>query len=77
MSIVEAALERRLTIGDVCRELQARGKPYSPSSVRRAEERGLITPLRTPSLGLRLYRPADVDILEAMIRGVEATPVAA
>ncbi len=69
-AIAEAAPERRLTIGEVCRELQSRGRPYSPSSMRRAEERGLIKPLRTPSLGLRLYLPADIDILEDLIRGV-------
>ncbi len=77
VAITETIAERRLTIGEVCRELQARGKPYSPSSVRRAEERGIITPLRTPALGLRLYVPEDVDTLAAMIRSAGDTPAAA
>jgi DNA-binding transcriptional MerR regulator len=66
---IEARQERRFTIGEVQRELAASGYGRSATSIRRLEERGLVRPLRTPGLGLRLYSDADLEALKAAIRG--------
>jgi DNA-binding transcriptional MerR regulator len=69
-ALIEATPERRYTIGEVRRELLARGCGRSATSIRRAEERGIVTPLRTPGLGLRLYSDADILRLRESILGV-------
>ncbi len=77
MSIAERTTEQLLTIGEVCRVLEAEGTARSASWIRRHEELGVITPLRTRSLGLRLYTLADVEALKGAIRVREGSRDAA
>ncbi len=71
MIAAERAGEQRLTIGEVCRALQASGHGRSATVVRRMEQAGVVSPMRTPGLGLRLYTSADVEALKAAIRDRE------
>jgi len=64
-AIAERPTEQRYTLGDVLRELATSGVKRSASSLRRLEEHGVITPLRTPGLGLRLYSDEDIEKAKA------------
>jgi DNA-binding transcriptional MerR regulator len=61
------ARHERLTIGSVCRRLQAEFPDISISKIRYLEDQGLLTPLRTQS-GYRLFTEADVERLETILR---------
>ena len=68
MSAAEATTERRLlTIGTVCRRLQAEFPDISISKIRYLEDQGLLAPRRTQS-GYRLYSEEDVERLETILR---------
>ena len=69
MSAATEAPERRerLTIGSVCRRLQAEFPDISISKIRYLEDQGLLTPRRTQS-GYRLFGEADVERLETILR---------
>lgn len=53
--------EMRYTLGDVLLALRECGIKRSASSLRRLEDAGVIAPLRTPYVGLRLYSDEDVE----------------
>jgi len=57
----------RLTIGSVCRRLQAEFPDISISKIRYLEDQGLLAPRRTES-GYRLFAEDDVDRLETILR---------
>jgi DNA-binding transcriptional MerR regulator len=59
--------ERLLTIGTVCRRLQAEFADVSISKIRYLEDQGLLTPKRTQG-GYRLFSEEDVDTLETILR---------
>jgi DNA-binding transcriptional MerR regulator len=59
--------ERLLTIGTVCRRLQAEFADISISKIRYLEDQGLLTPKRTQG-GYRLFSEEDVDTLETILR---------
>jgi len=59
--------ERLLTIGTVCRRLQAEFADISISKIRYLEDQGLLTPKRTQG-GYRLFSEEDVDRLETILR---------
>jgi DNA-binding transcriptional MerR regulator len=59
--------EERLTIGSVCRRLQAEFPDISISKIRYLEDQGLLAPRRTQS-GYRLFTEADVERLETILR---------
>jgi DNA-binding transcriptional MerR regulator len=68
MSTAEATTERRLlTIGTVCRRLQAEFPDISISKIRYLEDQGLLAPRRTQS-GYRLFSEDDVERLETILR---------
>ena len=68
MSTAEATTERRLlTIGTVCRRLQAEFPDISISKIRYLEDQGLLAPRRTQS-GYRLFSEEDVERLETILR---------
>ena len=68
MSAAEATTERRLlTIGTVCRRLQAEFPDISISKIRYLEDQGLLAPRRTRS-GYRLFSEEDVERLETILR---------
>jgi len=67
MSTTAPARERLLTIGTVCRRLQAEFSDISISKIRYLEDQGLLTPKRTQG-GYRLFSEEDVDTLEAILR---------
>jgi DNA-binding transcriptional MerR regulator len=68
MSAAEATTERRLlTIGTVCRRLQAEFPDISISKIRYLEDQGLLAPRRTQS-GYRLFSEDDVERLETILR---------
>jgi DNA-binding transcriptional MerR regulator len=68
MSAAEATIERRLlTIGTVCRRLQAEFPDISISKIRYLEDQGLLAPRRTQS-GYRLFSEDDVERLETILR---------
>jgi len=67
MSTTAPARERLLTIGTVCRRLQAEFPDISISKIRYLEDQGLLTPKRTQG-GYRLFSEEDVDTLEAILR---------
>jgi len=67
MSTTAPARERLLTIGTVCRRLQAEFPDISISKIRYLEDQGLLTPKRTQG-GYRLFSEDDVDTLEAILR---------
>src|ERR671935_168593 len=58
---------RLLTIGAVCRRLQAEFPDISISKIRYLEDQGLLAPRRTQS-GYRLFSDADVERLETILR---------
>ena len=62
-----AARDERLTIGSVCRRLQAEFPDISISKIRYLEDQGLLAPRRTQS-GYRLFAEADVERLETILR---------
>jgi DNA-binding transcriptional MerR regulator len=59
--------DQRLTIGSVCRRLQAEFPDISISKIRYLEDQGLLAPRRTQS-GYRLFTEDDVDRLETILR---------
>jgi len=59
--------ERLLTIGTVCRRLQAELPDISISKIRYLEDQGLLAPRRTQS-GYRLFSEDDVERLETILR---------
>ena len=67
MSTAEATSSRLLTIGTVCRRLQAEFPDISISKIRYLEDQGLLAPRRTQS-GYRLFREDDVERLETILR---------
>jgi DNA-binding transcriptional MerR regulator len=58
---------KSLTIGAVCKLLQAEFSDVSISKIRYLEDQKLISPRRTPG-GYRLYSPADVNRLRTILR---------
>ena len=62
-----ASRDQRLTIGAVCRRLQAEFPDISISKIRYLEDQGLLTPRRTQG-GYRLYSEEDVERLETILR---------
>jgi DNA-binding transcriptional MerR regulator len=58
---------RLLTIGSVCRRLQAEFPDISISKIRYLEDQGLLAPRRTQS-GYRLFSEDDVERLETILR---------
>jgi DNA-binding transcriptional MerR regulator len=58
---------KSLTIGAVCKLLQAEFGDISISKIRYLEDQKLISPRRTPG-GYRLYSPADVGRLRTILR---------
>jgi DNA-binding transcriptional MerR regulator len=67
MSAAEATSQRLLTIGTVCRRLQADFPDISISKIRYLEDQGLLAPRRTQS-GYRLFSEDDVERLETILR---------
>ena len=67
MSMTAPSRERLLTIGTVCRRLQAEFSDISISKIRYLEDQGLLTPKRTQG-GYRLFSEDDVDTLETILR---------
>ena len=70
MSTAEATTaerQRLLTIGNVCRRLQAEFPDISISKIRYLEDQGLLAPSRTQS-GYRLFSEDDVERLETILR---------
>jgi DNA-binding transcriptional MerR regulator len=67
MSMTAPSRERLLTIGTVCRRLQAEFSDISISKIRYLEDQGLLTPKRTQG-GYRLFAEEDVETLEAILR---------
>ncbi len=59
--------QRLLTIGQVCRRLQAEFPDISISKIRYLEDQGLLTPRRTQS-GYRLFSADDLERLETILR---------
>ena len=59
--------QRLLTIGNVCRRLQAEFPDISISKIRYLEDQGLLAPRRTQS-GYRLFSEDDVERLETILR---------
>jgi DNA-binding transcriptional MerR regulator len=67
MAATAPARERLLTIGTVCRRLQAEFPDISISKIRYLEDQGLLAPRRTQS-GYRLFSEDDVERLETILR---------
>ena len=67
MSTQAATRDERLTIGTVCRRLQAEFPDIPISKIRYLEDQGLLAPRRTQS-GYRLFAEADVERLETILR---------
>ena len=68
MATAEATTTRRLlTIGAVCRRLQAEFADISISKIRYLEDQGLLAPRRTQG-GYRLFGEDDVERLETILR---------
>ena len=61
------AQQRLLTIGTVCRRLQAEFPDVSISKIRYLEDQGLLAPRRTQG-GYRLFSEEDVERLETILR---------
>ena len=59
--------ERLLTIGAVCRRLQAEFPDISISKIRYLEDQGRLTPRRTRG-GYRLFGEDDVERLHTILR---------
>jgi DNA-binding transcriptional MerR regulator len=62
-----SARQRLLTIGSVCRRLQAEFPDISISKIRYLEDQGLLAPRRTQG-GYRLFSEEDVERLETILR---------
>ena len=62
-----AAQRQLLTIGTVCRRLQAEFPDISISKIRYLEDQGLLTPRRTQA-EYRLFSEEDVERLETILR---------
>jgi DNA-binding transcriptional MerR regulator len=58
---------KRMTIGAVCKALQAEFPDISISKIRYLEDQKLLEPKRTPG-GYRVYGPADVQRLRTILR---------
>src|SRR4249920_1924897 len=58
---------KALTIGAVCKILQAEFDDVSISKIRYLEDQKLLSPRRTPG-GYRLYSQADVERLRTILR---------
>jgi DNA-binding transcriptional MerR regulator len=67
MTATAPTRQRLLTIGTVCRRLQAEFPDISISKIRYLEDQGLLTPKRTQG-GYRLFGEDDVDRLETILR---------
>ena len=63
----KAPAQRLLTIGSVCRRLQAEFPDVSISKIRYLEDQGLLAPRRTQG-GYRLFSEEDVERLETILR---------
>src|SRR5216110_981502 len=61
------AAQRLLTIGTVCRRLQAEFPDVSISKIRYLEDQGLLAPRRTRG-GYRLFSEPDVERLDTILR---------
>jgi len=59
--------QRLLTIGAVCRRLEAEFPDISISKIRYLEDQGLVSPRRTQG-GYRLFSEEDVERLETILR---------
>lgn len=68
--------EQFMTIGEVKRRLAAAGVGRSETIIRRLEARGVVTPIRVIGQDRRLFTAADVQKLEAAIRGTMAASAA-
>jgi DNA-binding transcriptional MerR regulator len=62
-----APREKSMTIGAVCKALQAEFPDISISKIRYLEDQKLLEPRRTPG-GYRLYGPGDVQRLRTILR---------
>jgi len=67
MSAAEAAPDRLLTIGAVCRRLMEEFPDISISKIRYLEDQGLLSPKRTQG-GYRLFGEDDVERLQIILR---------
>jgi DNA-binding transcriptional MerR regulator len=67
VTTAEVTSDRLLTIGTVCRRLQAEFPDISISKIRYLEDQGLLAPQRTQS-GYRLFSEDDVERLETILR---------
>jgi DNA-binding transcriptional MerR regulator len=67
MSAAEAAPQRLLTIGTVCRRLQDEFPDISISKIRYLEDQGLLAPRRTQG-GYRLFGEEEVERLQTILR---------
>src|SRR5436853_5997034 len=63
----KAPRDLHLTIGNVCRRLQAEFPDISISKIRYLEDQGLLQPKRTRG-GYRLFSEEDVERLETILR---------
>lgn len=63
----EAAPQKGMTIGAVCKGLAQEFPDISISKIRYLEDQKLLTPRRTPG-GYRLYTPSDVARLRTILR---------
>jgi DNA-binding transcriptional MerR regulator len=63
----KAPRDLHLTIGNVCRRLQAEFPDISISKIRYLEDQGLLAPRRTQG-GYRLFSEEDVERLETILR---------
>lgn len=63
----ETTRTKGATIGSVCQTLRQEFPDISISKIRYLEDQRLITPRRTPG-GYRVFAPADVDRLRAILR---------
>lgn len=63
----ETTRAKGATIGSVCQTLRQEFPDISISKIRYLEDQRLLTPRRTPG-GYRVYSPADVDRLRAILR---------
>lgn len=69
-------MDELMTIGEVRRRLAVLGVGRSETIIRRLEARGVVTPIRVIGQDRRLFTSADVQKLEAAIRGTMAASAA-
>jgi DNA-binding transcriptional MerR regulator len=62
-----APVQKSLTIGAVCKQLEREFPEISISKIRYLEDQKLLAPRRTPG-GYRLYAPGDVERLRTILR---------